>query len=97
MDENNLISKETYLKTIELIKEGWEFTLHFGDHSTWCSLKVNSWEADFTRKMKNGLWDNHKCGYSLSADEAVNKAYSNIKNGVRLTSKQIIKTYKDSK
>ena len=97
MENDYLLKKETTTKIKELTKDGWEFTLHFGDHSTECPVNENTWEADFTRKMKNGLYDNHKCGYSLSADEAVNKAYSNIKNGVRLTSKQIIKTYKESK
>ena len=35
----------------ELIKQGWEFTLHFGDNRTWCDIiEQPCWEADFTRK-----------------------------------------------
>lgn len=68
----------------ELINNGWEFTLHYGDHKTYCKIQEPSWEADFTRKKDNGLWDNHECGYDNSPDGAIRKAYNNIKNGVRL-------------
>jgi hypothetical protein len=69
----------------ELIKQGWEFTLHFGDNRTWCDIiEQPCWEADFTRKKDNGLWDNHESGYGNSPDLAIEKAYNNIINGVRL-------------
>jgi len=68
----------------ELLEQDWEFTLHFGDHETYCDIKKPSWEADFTRKKENGLWDNHECGYDNTPDGAIRKAYNNIKNGVRL-------------
>lgn len=68
----------------ELINQGWEFTLHYGYHKTYCDIKEPSWEADFTRKKDDGLWDNHECGYGNSPDCAIRKAYNNIKNGVRL-------------
>ena len=86
MENKNLINKETSLKIKELTDKDWEFTLHFGDNTTWGSLDGISWEADFTRKKKNGLWDNHESGHSLDPNEAINKAYSNIKNGIRLHS-----------
>jgi len=68
----------------ELIKQGWEFTLHYGDHKTYCDIQEPSWEADFTKRKNNGLWDNHECGYGNSPDDAIRKAHNNIKNGVRL-------------
>ena len=68
----------------ELIKNGWEFSLHYGDHKTYCDIQEPSWEADFTRKMDNGLWNNHESGYDNSPDGAIRKAYNNIKNGVKL-------------
>jgi hypothetical protein len=72
-------------KVKELISDGWEFTLHYGEHDTYCEIKELSWEADFTRKKVDGGWDNHKCGYALLPDDAIKMAYDNIKNGVRLT------------
>lgn len=71
-------------KVKELIDKGWEFTLHYGIHDTYCEIKELSWEADFTRRKGGGRWDNHKCGYSLLPDDAVKNAYNNIKNGERL-------------
>ena len=71
-------------KVQELLDDGWEFTLHYGDHSTYCNIKVPSWEADFTRRLRSGLWDNHKDGYALTVDGAIDDAYYNIKNGIRL-------------
>ena len=68
----------------ELIKQGWEFTLHHGDHKTYCDIQEPCWEADFTRKKDDGLWDNHECGYGNSPDLAIENAFNNIKNGVRL-------------
>lgn len=70
----------------ELIKQGWEFTLHYGEHETYCDIKEPSWEANFTRRKENGFWDNHKCGYDYTPDGAIRMAYNNIKNGVRLNS-----------
>ncbi len=71
----------------ELIGLGWEFMLHYGKHDTYCKIKTNSWEADFTKRKDDGLWDNHESGYSLMVDEAINIAYNNIKNEVRLNKK----------
>jgi len=81
----NLLLGETAVNQInELIEQGWEFFLHYGDHKTYCNIETNSWEADFTRRLDNGLWDNHKSGYGESADIAVNIAYKHIKKGNRL-------------
>lgn len=82
--ETNLISLISSKQVNELISDGWEFTLHYGDHSTYCDIKEPSWECDFTRKGDDGLWDNHECGYGHSPESAIEKAYQNIKNGVRL-------------
>jgi hypothetical protein len=68
----------------ELIEKGWQFSLNYGDHKTYCDIQEPCWEADFTRRKENGLWDNHECGYSHSPDSAIRMAYNNIKNGVRL-------------
>lgn len=86
MKNNNipLLNMVNTTKINELIKEGWEFSLHFGNHSKWCDISGNSWEADFTKKMENGLWDNHESGYGVTPDNAVNLAYDNIKEGNRL-------------
>jgi hypothetical protein len=74
-------------RAMELIEQGWEFFLHYGDHSTYSDIQEPCWEADFTRKLKNGKWDNHEDGYGLTPDIAIEKAYNNIKNGVRLKKK----------
>ena len=80
-----LLGEVAVMKINELIGNGWEFTLHYGDHMTYCEIEEPSWEADFTKKKVNGKWDNHKCGYGTLPDDAVNKAYDNIKNGLRLS------------
>jgi hypothetical protein len=73
----------------ELIDKGWQFMLHYGD-DVGDECKQTGWEADFTRRLKEplregeGLWDNHKCGYSKNADIAVLQAYKNIMEGNRL-------------
>lgn len=71
----------------ELIEDGWEFMLVYGDNSTRCDIKELCWEADFTRQKDDGYWDNHESGYDLCPNEAINKAYNNIKNGVKLKRK----------
>jgi hypothetical protein len=78
-----LLDAEATKQVMELIKEGWEFSLHFGDHSSYCDLDLPCWEADFTIKLANGKWDNHECGYSYTPGEAINQSYMNIKNGNR--------------
>ena len=78
-----LISQESTDKINELIKDGWEFTLHYGDH-TMFGVQHIGWEGDFTRSLESGLWDNHECGYGSTPDEAINNTYNNIKNGKRL-------------
>jgi hypothetical protein len=84
-DNNSLLSVAAYNQVTELIKQGWEFTLHYGDNSAWCKdMQQPCWEANFTRKKDNGLWDNHESGYCSSPDSAIEIAYNNIKKGVRL-------------
>lgn len=78
-----LISQESTDKINELIKDGWEFTLHYGDH-TMFGVEHIGWESDFTRRKEDGLWDNHECGYGSTPDESINNTYNNIKNGKRL-------------
>ena len=77
-----LINEKSTDMINELIKDGWHFTL------TWCDIlsKENEmkWEADFTKRMTNGLWDNHKDGESLDVNKAIEIAYNNIKTGKRL-------------
>ena len=87
--EANAILNDTSNAIIkELISQGWDFMLHYGHHELESKIiKGLSWEADFTRKMENGLWDNHECGYALSPNDAVNMAYNNIKTGKKLNRK----------
>jgi hypothetical protein len=68
----------------ELIQLGWDFFLHYGDHETYCEIDGYSWEADFTKRKDDKLWDNHESGYGLTASDAITNAYNNIKNGKRL-------------
>ena len=83
----NLLGEVATNQIKEMIKDGWEFYLHFGDHSEYSTIDQPSWEADFTRKLDNGKWDNHQCGYADSPDSAINDAYLIVKNGFRLKSK----------
>jgi hypothetical protein len=80
----SLISLESELKIKELIGQGWEFMLHFGNHSIFKNDEIDTWETDFTIKLENGLWDNHESGYGKTPDESISNAYNNIKNGKRL-------------
>jgi hypothetical protein len=67
----------------ELINKGWQFMLTYEQRTT--GIGPRGYEADFTRKLKNGLWDNHELGHSLNdPGEAVCCAYRNIKEGKRL-------------
>jgi hypothetical protein len=80
----NLINAISTNQINELLKDGWEFMLHYGDHKTFCDIQEACWEADFTRLINNGLWDNHESGYDVDPNIAINIAYKNIKNGIRL-------------
>lgn len=91
--KNTIITNLTSLKRSldqieELISDGWEFFLNFGDHTyndvVKYDFKNSQWLADFTRKMENGLWDNHEVGLGDTIDEAINIAYHNIKNAKKL-------------
>jgi len=90
MENNNTISQKSLDQINELINDGWEFSLHFGDHKYNDTIKYDfnnsQWLADFTRKLKNGLWDNHEVGLSDTIDGAIDIAYHNIKISKRLNS-----------
>lgn len=81
-----IIDNETSNKIESLISDGWEFYLHYGNHETYCDKNMPqiNWEADFTRKLKNGKWDNHKCGYGIEPTEAINIAIYNVLNGIKI-------------
>ena len=76
-----VLTTETYNKINELINKGWEFTLHYGIHRR--SINTPDWEADFTRKLSTGLWDNHMQGYGATPNIAIDMSYMNIKNGIK--------------
>jgi hypothetical protein len=73
------LSTESKMLIDELISSGWHFMLNIGSEAD-----PGIWEADFTRKLENGFWDNHKVGFSTNVNEAIKQAYNNIKNGIRL-------------
>lgn len=83
-DENKHPSPDSMSKILELISEGWEMLIHWGDHTSWTDVPSPSWEVDFTRRKENGLYDNHESGYSNNINEAISVAYNNIRNGIRL-------------
>jgi len=85
-----LINPESTAKINELIKDGWEFTLHYGDHTSFGQQHIG-WESDFTRRLESGLWDNHECGYGSTPDESINNTYNNIKTGKRLNRNKNVK------
>lgn len=84
--QDTLIGKRATHAVLALMNEGWEFMLHYGDHTGYSNIGGNSWEANFTRKLEHGGWDNHECGYALTPNAAVMAAYKNIKEGRRLKS-----------
>lgn len=49
---------------------------------------LEDWEADFTRKLSNELYDNHEPGHGHghgnTPNDAVHNAYQNIKFGKKL-------------
>jgi len=75
-----ILKEETEQKIFELINKGWEFALHYGNQTddTDCPVSEPCWAAAFTRKMTNGLWDNHTGGYSKDVNDAITIAYDNI-------------------
>jgi len=77
-----MITEEAANKINELIQKGWEFSLHHGEDI--CGkVKGITWEADFTKKKENGLWDNHESGYHKDNPSiAIIEAYDNIILGV---------------
>jgi hypothetical protein len=78
------ITKESSSKVKELTDAGWQFMLHYSDEYSYeCDIEGSYWCADFTRKLPNRLYDNHKSGYSLDPNKAIEIAYHNIKNGIR--------------
>jgi len=68
----------------ELIAEGWDFDLCFDRFSVYRLSKKIEWECDFTRRKKNGLYDNHEPGIADTASKAIEIAYKNIRAGKRL-------------
>lgn len=85
-----MIIKEVWDLVEELIKKKWQFDLVYTDMYTYGSKKYQKikgmrWEADFTKRLKGGLWDNHESGVSKDdPNEAIKLAYDNIKTGKRL-------------
>lgn len=73
-----MIGKEQAEKIQELIQSGWECSMVYE-----CNGSL-LWETDFTRKLVDGRWDNHECGYSEDLNESIDIAYNNIKTGKRL-------------
>lgn len=67
----------------ELIQEGWEFSIAWTQScSEFQGVAEKVWDADFTRKKSDGLWDNHQSGISESDPNlAIQRAYENIKKG----------------
>jgi hypothetical protein len=78
LDNAYLINAESSILVNELISEGWSFFLNVENNDELL------WEADFTRKLDSGLYDNHRSGYSKDPNVAINDAYINIKKGNRL-------------
>lgn len=79
------ISEVSYVMINSLIDDGWDFFLNYGDCiGDGSELEGHIWECDFTRMMEDGLWDNHKPGYSYDVNEAIKIAYHNIRNGIKL-------------
>lgn len=89
-----MISKENEKEINKLIKKGWEFMIIWTsddfinkDLDKKYSYNANEfhWEVDFTKRKRNGLWDNHKPGHSSNdLNEAIAMAIDNVKNHKRL-------------
>jgi len=63
----------------ELILEGWNFYLSYEK-----SIKgETSWWADFTRR-NGSMWENYEMGEAQNPDSAIQEAYWNIRNGVKM-------------
>ena len=79
-----IASTENLVK--KLIADNWQFMLVYAPvvHSStelpeWC------WEADFTKQLLSGVYDNHESGFhSTDPNEAIKEAYQNVKDGKRL-------------
>ena len=82
---NFTISKESQNKVEELINDGWDFFIHFGDNYDMdeCDIKEKCFEVDFTRQLEDGGYDNHVDGYDINPNIAIAIAYNNIKSGNR--------------
>lgn len=77
-----MINPENESRIKELIEQGWQFYLGYDDTNL---DNIVQWEAAFTRKKKAGGYDNHKSGLHLTnPDIAIEIAYLNVKNGIRL-------------
>jgi len=75
----NLLNDLATAQINEMVEAGWSFMLNVENKK--------EWEADFTKKLPSGLWDNHETGNDESPNVAVHKAYQNIKEGRRLKKK----------
>ena len=82
-NDNQLLNELATSQIKELIDDGWLFMLDYGQSGTGNKTPIQ-WEADFTRKLSNGLYDNHKSGHGNSPNDAVHNAYQNIKLGIKL-------------
>jgi hypothetical protein len=87
-----MINEDNEKKINELINKGWEFMLLYTDSNyiiseqeTLYKERQFHWEADFSKRKKNNLWDNHECGHSLdNVNDCIAMAYDNIKKHKRL-------------
>ena len=77
-----MINEECTHLIRELIQQDWQFML------TWTDLDKKGtwyWEADFSRQLPNGRYDNHESGFDdCNPNIAIKQAYQNIKDGKRL-------------
>jgi hypothetical protein len=83
MNNNILISKHTSKLVEELIQEDWKVLLHYGSHRFNGTKDITCWKCTFMKVGEDSVWRNIKSGHDTVLNEAIRKAYFNVKNNIK--------------
>lgn len=70
------ITKFARSKVEELVDAGWEFDLAF---TSICHTGLR-WEANFSKRIGNGKWENFSGEDNMNPSDAIEIAYKKVKN-----------------
>lgn len=80
------ITEDASAKVDELIQQGWELTITWGN-SLNPEILTQRWEACFTRRLPSGLFDNHEEAVGLDLSAVLIEACNYVRDGIKYSKK----------